>query len=75
MFGASAFSIGLFAFYIVINFHIETMHDPFLIVYSVFHFLVAFAVIISFYLKQTRDLKIAMLHGLFFVISVYFLLS
>jgi hypothetical protein len=31
---------------------INQLHDPFLIVYSVFHFLVAFAVIISFYLKQ-----------------------
>ena len=36
---------------------------------------VHFIIIISFYLKQTRDLKIGMLHGLFFVISVYFLLS
>jgi len=75
MYGASAFSIGVFAIYVVINFQLETLHDPFLIVYSVFHFLVAFAIIISFYLNQTRDLKIAMLHGLFFVISVYFLLS
>jgi hypothetical protein len=75
MYGASAFSIALFAIYVVINFEIEILHEPFLIVYSVFHFLVAIAVIISFCLKQTRDLKIAILHGLFFIISIYFLLN
>ena len=74
MYGASAFSIAIFAIYVVVNFNTEALHSPFLIVYSVFHFLVALAIIISFYLKQTRDLKIAILHWLFFIISMYFLI-
>ena len=75
MYGAAAFSIAVFAIYVVLNFDNSVLHDPFLIVYSVFHLLVACSIIISFYLKQTRDLKIAVLHGLFFVISLYFLLN
>ena len=75
MYGAAACSIGIFAIYIFINFQNSVLHEPFLIVFAVFHFLVSLAIIISFLLKQTRDLKIAMLHGLFFLITLYFLIQ
>ena len=75
MYGAAACSIGIFAIYIFINFQNSVLHEPFLIVFAVFHFLVSLAIIISFLLKQTRDLKIAMLHGLFFIITLYFLIQ
>ena len=75
MYGASASSIGIFAIYIYINFDNSVLHEPFLIVFAAFHFLVSLAIIISLLLKQTRDLKIAMLHGLFFIITLYFLIQ
>lgn len=75
MYGAAASSIGIFAVYIFSNYENSVLHEPFLIVFAVFHFLVSLAIIISFFLKQTRDLKIAILHALFCVITVYFLLN
>jgi len=73
--GAAAISIGIFAVYIYLNFENTILHEPFLIVFAAFHFLVSLAIIISFLLKQTRDLKIAILHGLFFIITLYFLIQ
>ena len=75
MYGAAAISIGIFAVYIYLNFENTILHEPFLIVFVAFHFLVSLAIIISFLLKQTRDLKIAILHGLFFIITLYFLIQ
>ncbi|MDC0554578.1 hypothetical protein OAO25_05105 [Flavobacteriaceae bacterium] len=75
MYGAAAISIGIFAVYIYLNFENTILHEPFLIVFAAFHFLVSLAIIISSLLKQTRDLKIAILHGLFFIITLYFLIQ
>ena len=75
MYGAAACSIGVFAVYVFSNYENTVLHEPFLIVFAVFHFLVSLAIIISFFLKQTKDLKIAILHALFCVITVYFLLN
>ncbi|MBL6649554.1 MAG: hypothetical protein ISP56_04745 [Flavobacteriaceae bacterium] len=75
MYGAAAISIAVFAFIIVTDFENSVLHKPFLIVFGVFHFLVSISIIISFYLKQTRDLMIAVLHGLFFFITLYFLIN
>ena len=75
MYGAAACSIGIFAVYICLNFENTILNEPFLIVFAIFHFLVSLAIIISFLLKQTRDLNIAILHGLFCLITLYFLLN
>ena len=55
MYGAAACSIGIFAVYVFLNYENSVLHEPFLIVFAVFHFLVSLAIIISFFLKQTRD--------------------
>ena len=75
MYGAAACSIGVFAVYVFSNYENTVLHEPFLIVFAVFHFLVSVAIITSLLLKQTRNLKIAMLHGLFFIITLYFLIK
>lgn len=75
MYGAAAVSIAVFALLVVLDFDNTVLHKPFLIVFGVFHFLVSLSVVISFYSKQTRDLKIAFLHGLFFILTLYFIIS
>ena len=75
MYGAAAVSIAVFALLVVFDFDNTVLHKPFLIVFGVFHFLVSLSVVISFYSKQTRDLKIALLHGLFFILTLYFLIG
>ena len=41
MYGAAACSIGIFAVYIFSNYENSVLHEPFLIVFAVFHFLVS----------------------------------
>ena len=47
MYGVAAFSLGLYALYTWKFFDFKKLHDPFLIIFSIFNFGIAFAVIQS----------------------------
>lgn len=75
MYGGAAFSIAIFALLVVSDFENQILTQSFLLIYFVFHTAVAFAVLISFISKQTREINIGFVHSLFAVITLYFLIT
>lgn len=73
MYGAAAISIGTFAGIVGVHFDVVELHRPFLMVFLVFHTLVALAIIISNMAGEKADSKIAILHSVLAVITAYFL--
>ncbi len=73
MYGAAAITIGVYA--ALVGLHIEdvALHHPFLIVFLVFHTLVALSVLISRGAGEPADIKVAVLHGVLAAITAYFL--
>lgn len=75
MYGAAAISIGVFALLVWDRFNNVILHNPFLIVFLVFHVLVALAVFISVKSGETKDSKVAILHTILALATAYFLWS
>ena len=75
MYGAAAVSIGTFALLVWDRFHNVFLHNPFLIVFLVFHVLVAVSVFISVKAGETKDKKVAILHTILALGTAYFLWS
>lgn len=73
MYGAAAISIGTFAGMVGMHFELVELHRPFLIVFLVFHVMVALSIIISNFAGEKADSKIAILHAVLAVITAYFL--
>lgn len=75
MYGGAAFSIAIFALLVVSEFENQILTEPFLLIYIIFHTAVALAVLMSFVSKQTREINIGFIHGLFAAITLYFLIT
>jgi hypothetical protein len=73
MYGAAVIAIGTFAGLVGMHFELVELHRPFLIVFLVFHTLVALSIIISNMAGEKADTKIAILHATLAVITAYFL--
>ncbi|MDG1433537.1 MAG: hypothetical protein P8M17_04890 [Saprospiraceae bacterium] len=73
MYGAAAISIGTYAAIVGLHFDMPELRHPFLIVFLVFHSLVALAIIISNFAGEKADTKIAILHSVLALITTYFL--
>ncbi len=73
MYGAAATTIGAFAVMVSMYFDRVELHQPFLMVYLVFHTLVAASVLVSIRANEPADSKIAVLHSLLAIGTAYFL--
>ena len=73
MYGAAAITIGVFAAMVGFNFDQTAWHQLFLIVFLVFHSLVALSVFIAIQLGEPADSKIAVLHVLLALGTAWFL--
>ena len=73
MYGAAAITIGVFALMVAANIEQVAWHHPFLVVFFVFHSLVASAVLIAKQAGEPADVRVAALHGILALITAYFL--
>ena len=75
MYGVAAFSLGLYALFSWKFFDLKKLHNPFLIIFSIFNFGIAFAVIqssLNFGFKNTAPGYFHLILGL---VAIYFLLK
>jgi hypothetical protein len=73
MYGAAAFSIGLFAVLVALHFEVVSLHHPFLIVYLVFHVLVTASILLGRSVGEPGDKNVAILHAVLAAATAYFL--
>ena len=73
MYGAAAITIGTYAAIVGLHFDMPELRHPFLIVFLIFHTLVALAITISNFAGERADAKIAILHSVLAIITAYFL--
>lgn len=73
MYGAAAIAIGIFAILVGTNFSQIELHEPFLIVYLVFHAMVALSIFVAIRSSEPADSKIGVLHTILALITAYFL--
>ncbi|MFK7908258.1 MAG: hypothetical protein AB8B69_24220 [Chitinophagales bacterium] len=75
MYGAAAISIGVFA--VMVGLHLEeaSLLHHFLIIYLIFHILVAASVFLAIRVGESADTKIGILHTILAAITAFFLFS
>ena len=75
MYGVAAFSLGLYALFSWKYFDLKKLHNPFLVIFSIFNFGIAFAVIQSSLNFGFENPAPGYFHLILGLVAIYFLLK